>query len=325
MYESYYGFHAQPFQLRPDPDFLYGSKGHKRALAYLDYGLARGEGFIVVTGEVGAGKTTLLRHLLRTLPSDKIYAAQIATTQLDADDLLRMVAAAFELPYDGLSKAALLSNIGQLLQHLDRQGKRALLVIDEAQNLSARAVEELRMLSNFQTCDRALLQTFLLGQPEFRKTLMSPGMEQLRQRVTATFHLGPMEEAETRRYIEHRLATVGWSGRPSIDAAGFAAIHAASGGVPRRINTLCDRLLLMGYLEEIDQFGAAHVQTVVDDLAHEFAVPQEAGGTAAAAPADSAALDGMEARIAGIERSILSMLDAMKSLVGQRNSQREHP
>src|SRR5471032_718866 len=130
-----------------------------------------------------------------TLPSDKIYAAQIATTQLDADDLLRMVAAAFELPYDGLSKAALLSNIGQLLQHLDRQGKRALLVIDEAQNLSARAVEELRMLSNFQTSDRALLQTFLLGQPEFRKTLMSPGMEQLRQRVTATFHLGPMEEA----------------------------------------------------------------------------------------------------------------------------------
>ena len=190
MYRSFYGFRVKPFQLKPDPNFFFGSKGHKRAMAYLEYGLSQGEGFIVITGEVGAGKTTLVRNLFRKLDSEKILAAQIVNTDLDSDDTLRMVAAAFGLPYENPSKASLLIGLEQFFRQCDQQGKRALLVVDEAQNLSPRTVEELRMLSNFQTDDKPLLQTFLLGQPEFRKTLLSGDMQQLRQRVTATYHLG---------------------------------------------------------------------------------------------------------------------------------------
>jgi general secretion pathway protein A len=319
MYEAYYGLRAQPFQLRPDPDFYFGSKGHKRAMAYLDYGMSKGEGFIVITGDVGAGKTTLVRNLFRKLESEEVYAVQIVNTDLDSDDILRMVAAAFALPYIDVSKAALLNSIEELLRYIDKQGKRALLVVDEAQNLTPRAVEELRMLSNFQTADKSLLQTFLLGQPEFKKTLMSPNMEQLRQRVIATYHLGPMDAEETRTYIEHRLHTVGWTDSPTISDAAFSAIHASSGGIPRKINTLCDRLFLMGYLEELQHFGSAEVDTVVREISEEFDL--DTGSDAAkplpAIPGDLAPrqIEALDARIAGIEHSMMSVLGAVKSMM----------
>jgi putative secretion ATPase (PEP-CTERM system associated) len=273
MYETFYGFSAKPFQLRPDPHFFFGSKGHKRAMAYLEYGLSQGEGFIVITGEVGAGKTTLVRNLFNRLPSDQIVAAHIVNTHLDPDDTLRMVVSAFRLPYEGASKTDLLTRLEKFLCDVDHQGKRALLVIDEAQNLSARTVEELRMLSNFQTDDKSLLQTFLLGQPEFRATLHSPGMQQLRQRVIASYHLGPMDAQETRAYVEHRLGTVGWKGDPSFDDGAYAAIFAYSGGIPRKVNTLMDRVLLMGYLEEMHAFGEQDINTVVKDISEEFEAP----------------------------------------------------
>jgi len=244
MYEDYYRFSAKPFQLNPDPRFFFGSKGHKRAMAYLDYGLSLGEGFIVITGEVGAGKTTLVRNLFRQLDAHNLVAAQLVSTQLDAEDTLRSVAASFGLEHEGLSKSALLKNLEDFLGAAARQGKRALLVVDEAQNLTQRAVEELRMLSNFQNNERSLIQTFLLGQPEFRGILQSPDMQQLRQRVVASYHLGPLDPDETRGYIEHRLHTVGWQGVPSFDEAAFTALHRFTGGIPRRINTTCDRLLL---------------------------------------------------------------------------------
>ncbi|HEY5800263.1 MAG TPA: XrtA/PEP-CTERM system-associated ATPase [Burkholderiaceae bacterium] len=325
MYETHYGLTAKPFQLRPDPNFFYGSKGHKRAMAYLDYGVSQGEGFIVITGEVGAGKTTLVRNLFRKIESDKIYAVQIVNTHLDSDDILRMVASGFELPYAGVGKAELLTSIEELLRYIDKQGKRALLVVDEAQNLTPRAVEELRMLSNFQTAEKSLLQTFLLGQPEFRKTLMSPGMQQLRQRVIATYHLGPMDVPETRTYIEHRLATVGWNGNPSFDAEAFDAIHRHTGGIPRRINALCDRLFLMGYLEELTHFTEADVETVAGDIAQEFTSgetehePEMAPMTQTMhASYDNISIEHMDARISGLERSVMSMLDAMKAMLGTR-------
>ena len=277
MYESFYGFSAKPFQLRPDPHFFFGSKGHKRAMAYLEYGLSQGEGFIVITGEVGAGKTTLVRNLFNRLPSDQIVAAHIVNTHLDPDDTLRMVVSAFGLPYEGASKTDLLTRLEKFLCDVDHQGKRALLVIDEAQNLSARTVEELRMLSNFQTDDKSLLQTFLLGQPEFRATLHSPGMQQLRQRVIASYHLGPMDAQETRAYVEHRLHTVGWQGDPSFDDGAHAAIYAYSGGIPRKVNTLMDRVLLMGYLEEMHAFTEQDINTVVKDISEEFEVPDPIG------------------------------------------------
>lgn len=273
MYETFYGFSAKPFQLRPDPHFFFGSKGHKRAMAYLEYGLSQGEGFIVITGEVGAGKTTLVRNLFNRLPSDQIVAAHIVNTHLDPDDTLRMVVSAFRLPYEGASKTDLLTRLEKFLCDVDHQGKRALLVIDEAQNLSARTVEELRMLSNFQTDDKSLLQTFLLGQPEFRATLHSPRMQQLRQRVIASYHLGPMDAHETRAYVEHRLGTVGWKGDPAFDDGAHAAIYAYSGGIPRKVNTLMDRVLLMGYLEEMHAFGEQDINTVVKDISEEFEAP----------------------------------------------------
>jgi putative secretion ATPase (PEP-CTERM system associated) len=319
MYETYYGLSAKPFQLRPDPHFYFGSKGHKRAMAYLEYGLSQGEGFIVITGEVGAGKTTLVRNLLNRLPSDQIVPAHIVNTHLDADDALRLVVAGFGLPTDGATKAELLARLEQFLRATDRQGKRALLVIDEAQNLNAGTVEELRMLSNFQTDSQCLLQTFLLGQPEFRTTLHSPGMQQLRQRVIASYHLGPMDAAETRAYVEHRLATVGWKGDPSFSDDAHAAVYAYSGGIPRKTNTLCDRILLMGYLEELHAFSAADIETVVADIREEFELPQATldAAPAPAQPAQAAApaAVALDERMNRLEHSVVSVLSILKNMV----------
>ena len=326
MYESYYGLSAKPFQLRPDPHFFYGSKGHKRAMAYLEYGLSQGEGFIVITGEVGAGKTTLVRNMLGKLPLDQIVAAHIVNTSLDPEDTLRMVVSSFGLPYEGQSKAELLNRLEQFLRTVDRQGKRALLVIDEAQNLNARTVEELRMLSNFQTDERSLLQTFLLGQPEFRATLHSPGMQQLRQRVIASYHLGPMDAAETRAYVEHRLSTVGWQGTPSFDDGAYSAIYAYSGGIPRKTNTLMDRVLLMGYLEELQAFTEAHINDVVRDISEEFDAPdtdeladadQTSGGSHAndLHPGERrTSVEQLDERMMRLEKSIVSVLSILKKI-----------
>lgn len=271
MYDTYYHFTPKPFQLSPDPRFFYGSKGHKRAMAYLEYGLSLGEGFIVITGDVGAGKTTLVRNLFKQMEEENIIAAQLVSTQLDADDTLRSVAASLGLEHEGISKSALLKNLQDFLTAASRQNKRVLLVVDEAQNLTPRAVEELRMLSNFQNDDRSLIQTFLLGQPEFRGILQSVDMQQLRQRVIASYHLGPLDADETRGYIEHRLNLVGWKGLPSFSDDAFQAIHRFTGGIPRRINTFCDRLMLFGYLEEKAHFGDEEISEVIEDLRHEVA------------------------------------------------------
>ena len=328
MYETYYGLSAKPFQLRPDPHFFFGSKGHKRAMAYLEYGLSQGEGFIVITGEVGAGKTTLVRNLLNKIPLDQIVAAHIVNTSLDPEDTLRMVVSSFGLSYEGASKAELLNRLEQFLRTVDRQGKRALLVIDEAQNLNARTVEELRMLSNFQTDDRSLLQTFLLGQPEFRATLHSPGMQQLRQRVIASYHLGPMDAQETRAYIEHRLATVGWQGDPAFDDGAHAAIYAYSGGIPRKTNTLMDRILLMGYLEEMHAFTEADINVVTRDISEEFQAPDTLGSPDPALAAQHevrtvdmrsgdrrASVELLDERMMRLEKSIVSVLSILKKIV----------
>ena len=320
MYETYYGLSAKPFQLRPDPHFFFASAGHKRAMAYLEYGLSQGEGFIVITGEVGAGKTTLVRNLFNRMPKERIVAAHVVNTKLDAEDALRSVAAAFGLQVDGATKGELLARLERFLRITDQQGKRALLVVDEAQNLSAGTIEELRMLSNFQTDSQCLLQTFLLGQPEFRATVNSPGMEQLRQRVTASYHLGPMNAEETRAYIEHRLQTVGWKGDPSFADDAHAAIYAYSGGIPRKTNTLCDRILLMGYLEELHAFGAAEVDLVVKDIADEFELPAQASVQAPAAQVAPVAplpeAPSVDERMTRLESSLFSVLSVLKNMVG---------
>lgn len=285
MYSDYYGLSSKPFQLNPDPNFYFGSKQHRRAKAYLDYGVQRNEGFIVITGEVGAGKTMMVRGLLASLDPKKVVAANLVTTQLDADDTLRMVAATFGVRVKDVSKADMLMALEAYLVHQTSQGKRCLLIVDEAQNLTARAVEELRMLSNFQLGQQALLQTFLVGQPEFRTILQSPTMQQLRQRVTATCHIGPLSSDETQGYIEHRLKCAGATGRPTFDSAAFQAIFKASGGIPRRVNLICDRLLLFGFLENKDAFGLEDVDKVVSDIDGESAVPSNKALEASSAAA----------------------------------------
>ncbi|RIK95434.1 MAG: ATPase [Proteobacteria bacterium] len=267
MYVEFYKLTGRPFQLTPDPRFYFDSSTHRKAMAYLTYGLNQGEGFIIVTGEIGAGKTTLVGHLFDELDRDRYVASKVVTTQLNADDTLRMVASGFGLPTEGADKATLLQRIESFLRGQARSGKRALLIIDEAQNLPKGALEELRMLSNFQDSGRALLQSFLLGQPEFRdKWALDPDLEQLRQRVIATHHLSTMTAEETEHYIRHRMELVGWQGDPEFTADAFQAIFEYTGGLPRKLNTLCSRILLYGALEELRKITGEVVLEVIADL-----------------------------------------------------------
>jgi general secretion pathway protein A len=319
MYENFYHLRSRPFQLSPDPKFFFGSRGHNRAKAYLLYGLHQGEGFIIITGDIGTGKTTLVRTLFAELAQQNVVAAQLVTTQLEADEMLRMVAASFGLPHETNNKASLLKSLESFLMARAREGKRVLLIVDEAQNLPSRSLEELRMLSNFQVGGRALLQCFLLAQEEFRRTLQSDGLEQLRQRVIAAYHLSPLSADEVQAYVEHRLRLVGWESDPSFDPQVFEAIHAYTGGIPRRINTLCDRLLLFGSLEELHQITAETVDEVTRELDEESSyrpgpVPAGHNGQSPPWPAlDGQSMARLELQMASLERKLDELQSSMRS------------
>ena len=267
MYAEFYRLSGEPFLLTPDQRFYFESSVHSQAMAHLTYGLNRGEGFIVITGEIGAGKTTLVKRLCASVDAQKISVAHVVTTQLDGFDLLRMVADAFGLegrPTD--AKSTLLLRLQNFFETAQKNHSRALLIVDEAQNLPVSALEELRMLSNFQVGNVAPFQSFLVGQPQFRSILNSPDLEQLRQRVIATYHLGPMNRQECGEYLIHRLQQVGWKSDPTFDPSAIDAIFAHTGGIPRRINTLCNRLLLFGFLDELHHLTAGDVRQVVADF-----------------------------------------------------------
>ncbi len=338
MYETFYGLTGKPFQLNPDPAFFFGSRGHKRAFAYLQYGVYQSEGFIVITGEIGAGKTTIVRSLFETLDRDKVIAAQIVSTQLDADDLLRAVGVAFGLPVKTVNKAVILASLEAFLCQLAMENKRALLIVDEAQNLTARAIEELRMLSNFQLGERALLQSFLVGQPELRAMMRGPQMTQLRQRIIASYHLGPLDKDETEGYILHRLHHVGWKDDPRFTPACFELIHEATAGIPRRINTLCNRLMLAGFLGEKHVIERVDAQAIAREISDELggdgsvlapvraplATTDAAEGTAATSelPATAAELASwrahfrrIEDRIDRLDRTVGAAVDLLHNLL----------
>lgn len=279
MYEEFYGLRAKPFALSPDPRFLYLSKGHSRAQAYLEYGIQQEEGFIVITGEIGAGKTTMVRSLLENLDERSLVAAELVSTQLDADDLLHSVCLAFGIRDVPLEKAGQLGKLEQFLSDTADAGKRALLVVDEVQNLTPRALEVLRMLSNFQHQDKPLLQSFLVGQPEFRRVLNSEGMQQLRQRVIANYHLGPMDPKDTRSYVEYRLSRVGWQREPDFGEDVWPVIYRYSGGIPRKVNTLCDRMLLVGFLDRLRFIGREEAERVLSDLEEEMGLGMDQADT----------------------------------------------
>ncbi len=267
MYDEHYGLTGRPFQLTPDPKFWFETATHRKAMAYLGYGLAQGEGFIVITGDIGAGKTTLVGHLMDTIDHQRLNAIRLVSTAIEADDLLRIVATELKADPSGLSKAELLTAIERGLHAVARTGKRTLLIVDEAQALPVSALEELRMLSNFQAGGHALLQIVLLGQPEFRDRLHgSERLEQLRQRVIAIHHLDPMEEDEVSDYIAHRLSVVGWQGNPDFADNAFVALYDGSAGVPRRLNLLAGRVLLHAAIEDLTVIDAAVVRAVQRDI-----------------------------------------------------------
>ena len=276
MYESHFGLSGPPFQLVPDPGFFFGSRGHSNALAFLQSAAHQGDGFLVVTGEIGAGKTTLVRTLLEGLDAKQVQAATMVSTQLESDDLPLAILLAFGAPQAAAeSKSQLNAALEAFLIDLAGKGRRALLIVDEAQNLSRALVEELRMLSNLQLGSNALLQVFLVGQPELRTQMQGKAMEQLRQRVTASCHLGPMDSRETRAYVEHRLRRVGWADRPPIESYAYEQIHHWTAGIPRRINRLCNRLLLATFLERKDAVTAEAVEQIARDLRAEIGESEE--------------------------------------------------
>ncbi len=269
MYTKYYGLSDLPFQLTPDPRFFFESSVHCKAMAHLLFGLEQCEGFIVVTGEVGAGKTTILSYMLASLDSQAYVTAKIVSSHLAGDDMLRAVAAAFDLQFTNLDKTSLLCRIEDFLISNHRQGKRTLLLIDEAQNVPPQALEELRMLSNFQVGAKVPLQSVLLAQPQFRRTLASTDLEQFRQRIIASYHLGPMSAVETSEYIRHRLTVVGWRGDPHFTEEALADIYLHTGGMPRKINTICSRIMLFCFLDELHEVDREVVKSVAEDLGRE--------------------------------------------------------
>ena len=238
-------------------------------MAYLTYGLHQREGFIVVTGDVGTGKTTLVDYLADQLSVGPFVAGRVSAGQIQAENVLELVAKAFQLPIGDTSQAELQQQLEQFLVTRQKTRHRPLLVVDEAQNWPLAALEELRMLANLHHGGKALLQTLLVGQPQFRDALGEQDYEQLRQRVVASHHLETLDETEIGPYIEHRLKQVGWQGDPSFEADACAAIFEHSQGVPRRINLVCSRLLVLGALEESHVVDADAVQQVLEELDQE--------------------------------------------------------
>jgi putative secretion ATPase (PEP-CTERM system associated) len=339
MFNDFYGLSGRPFQLTPDPTFYFESLTHRKALSYLSYGLAQGEGFVVITGEVGAGKSTLVAHLMATIDPARLTAAQIVTSKLDGEELVHVVAQAFGLIVDGHDKASALGAIEAFLHDEARAGRRCLLVVDESQNLELEALEELRMLSNFQLGAHPLLQTLLLGQPEFRDTIQDhPQLEQLRQRVIAAHHLEAMELGEVQAYIEHRLKCVGWTGNPQFDQGVFTELYEASGGVPRRINQICNRLMMLGAVDQRSRMDRAMLGQVLDELELDGTMqlkkiepkPVAEAAPAAVAAAQPVAVDGvamaqLQALLAERDAQIAELQQAVIELANEREADLTRP
>jgi type II secretory pathway predicted ATPase ExeA len=275
MYESFYKLRDEPFRLSPDPYYSFKHRSYVQAEGYLRYGVQRAEGIVMVTGVPGTGKTTLVSDLLSEFPSSKLLTGTLVVTRLETDDLFRAVAFAFNLSVEGMDRASVLRTLELFLTEQAQANKRALLVVDEAQNLSLDGLEDLRLLTNLQMGNRPLLQIFLLGQDSLRDKVQSPALKQLLQRVIAACHLDPLEPDEAHDYVEQRLLHAGWQGDPTITDDAFTLIHKYSNGIPRRINQLCSRLFLYGSVDEKHVLDVAEVQAVLEDFRKELLVPAD--------------------------------------------------
>ncbi len=273
MYEAFYHLNTNPFRITPDPTFCFSHAGYKSAREYLDYALRLGEGFIMVTGRPGTGKTTLAETFLKDLDLTRVSARRVAVSGLEADDLLRAVAYAYGIEASGFDKATLRHRIQQYFILQEQRRRQALLIIDEAQGLPCSALEELRLLADLQTGSQPLLQLFLVGQEKLRDLMCTPGMDQFQQRIIATCHLRPLGLRETRAYVKHRLCQAGWKGDPELTGSALLAIHQFSRGVPRYINKLCNRLLVLGFGKGKHTLDEAEVQAISIELREEQLTP----------------------------------------------------
>lgn len=306
MYERFYNLRERPFSLTPDPDYLYPSRVHKEALGYLRYGIEGHAGFIVVTGEIGSGKTTLLQTVLRGL-DQRTSVSRLVNTMLDARDLIEAVMLDFGLdPGHGHSKPHLLRDLARFLVDQRTAGRLALLVIDEAQNLSTSALEEVRMLSNLETEKSKLIQIILVGQPNLRDVLSGRELEQLRQRVTVSYHLQALDASETAAYIGHRLRRAALGAPLELSREVTDLIHLHGQGLPRKINVIADAVLLFGYGEEKRVITADLTREVVEELhSTGVIVPVQQSATAPVNEPDTRPPDLREAQLAERERQLV--------------------
>ena len=275
MYDVYYKLSAEPFRLSPDYRFCFQHRAYRKALTYMRHALHRAEGFIMITGRPGTGKTTLIHDLLRSIKPGQVHVANLVTTQWTADDLIRLVAYSYHLKPEGADKVDVLIRLVQFLKMQHQQGRRSLLIVDEAQGMTEGALEELRLLTNIESDGKQLLQIFLVGQEQLRGMVYAPSMEQLHQRMIAATHLDPLDCQETEDYIKHRLRVVAWTGNPLISKEAYAMIQQHSRGIPRQINQICSRLFLHGSIEEKHRLGLADLKVVIDELREELLMPAE--------------------------------------------------
>jgi putative secretion ATPase (PEP-CTERM system associated) len=329
MYESFYGLSEKPFQIVPSPRYLYRSEKHQNALTYLEYGLTENVGFILLTGEVGSGKTTLVQHILSQL-GDNTVAAVIFNTNLSAGELLRMILTQFELnPSE--DKAENLNTLNHYLISVYGSGRQALLIIDEAQNLTPDAIEEVRMLSNLQSDNHTLLQILLVGQPELKAQLEHPSMRQVAQRIAVRYHLTGLNREDTGRYISYRLETAG--GRPDLftDVA-VDLIHTVSKGIPRAINLACQAALVYGFADEAPRITQDLVRQIMADnlgVGLETADPPPAGLSAnpSGSPTDASGngykerLDSIEQIVKGLQGVVENRLGVIEKGLGGRQNE----
>ena len=265
MYTEFYGLREKPFSLSPDPRFLFLSASHREALAHLLYGIEQGEGFIAITGEVGTGKTTLCRTLLQRLePGSEI--AFLFNPQLSGLELLQAITAEFGLPVEGQSRRELMAQLNAFLLTKKQEGRRVLLLIDEAQNLDSEALEQVRLLSNLETDTQKLIQIVLIGQPELDAMLESPHLRQLRQRISVRWRLNSLSASETREYIRHRLRVAAGKPLEVFTEMALREVHRRSTGIPRIVNRLCDRALLAGYSDGSREIGLGAVAQAQREL-----------------------------------------------------------
>jgi len=326
MYTVFFNLTEKPFELLPNPKFLFLSKGHKKALSYLQYGIQERAGFTLLTGEVGSGKTTLLRNIIKDLGS-KTTMAMVFNTQVETVQLLALINEDFDLDVEGKDKVALLRDLNDFLVEENSNGRRPIVVIDEAQNLSPEALEEIRLLSNLEFDSFKLLQIILVGQPELRQIIAQPSLRQLRQRISISCHLGPLSREETKDYIYHRLEIAGNREALILSSNVINLIYEFSSGGPRLINVICDFLMLTSFVEEEREISEDLVYEAVEELSIVSSQPKETLTETltvkdGALPQETSRIKSIEKRLTEIESHFSALIDrdaALEKLANQGN------